>query len=60
MQSAEEHVHGVLYMDVQGRSLAPKTTADFSVSSDSCEFMWQTAGPEGGRLLVWNTHKTWE
>lgn len=47
MQGIEEHVHGALYVDVQGGSLPPKPAANFSVSSDSCEFMWKTVGLEG-------------
>lgn len=60
VDSIEEHVHGVLYVDVQGGSLPPKPAANFSVSSDSCEFMWMTVGLQGSGLPAWNMHKRWE
>lgn len=60
VHSIEEHVHGALYVDVQGGSLPPKPAANFSVSSDSCEFMWKTVGLEGSGLHVWNVSKRWQ
>lgn len=41
-------------MDVQGGNSPPRPAADFSVSSDSCEFMSKTVGLEDSDLTVWN------
>lgn len=60
MHSTEEHVHGVLYVDVQGGRLWPKPAENVSVSPDSCEFVWKTVGLEGSSLAIWNIYKRWE